>query len=88
MVGPRATIHRHKAALYGKLLFGRATITNQLQNLSSTYNSYAFGGGIEYRLNRKINLRVADVEIQKWPNFEPHTLSPVAITIGASYSIK
>ncbi len=88
MIGPRAMYHKRKFTAYGKLLFGRATITNQDYNLSSSYNAYAFGGGLEYRATRKINIRAVDVELQKWPDFEPNTLSPVAITIGASYIIR
>ena len=88
MVGPRVMYHRRKITAYGKILVGRATITNQDYHLSSTYNAYAFGGGLEYRVTRKLNVRAVDIEVQKWPNFEPNTLSPVAITIGASYIIR
>jgi hypothetical protein len=89
LVGPRFTIHRGRIGVYGKILIGKATITNQDLNQSSTYNVVpAYGGGLDYRLNRKVNIRIVDFEMQKWPNFEPNTLSPVSITIGASYVIK
>jgi hypothetical protein len=87
MVGPRFIIRHHKFTGYGKFIFGRATITNQDYNLSSSYNAYAFGGGLEYKATRKINIRAIDLEYQQWPNFEPNTLSPIAITVGASYII-
>jgi hypothetical protein len=87
MVGPRFMLRRHKFTGYAKFIFGRATITNTDFNLSSTYNAYAYGGGIEYRAARKINVRAFDFEYQQWPNFEPNTLSPIAITVGASYII-
>lgn len=86
-VGPRIIYRRHKLTGYGKLMIGRATITNTAYDLSSSYNVYAYGGGIEYKLLRKINLRVVDFEKQSWPDFKPNALSPVAITIGASYII-
>ena len=88
MIGPRFMYHRRKFTVYGKLLVGRTTITNQDYNLSSSYNAYAFGAGLEYRATRKLNIRAFDVEMQKWPDFEPNTLSPVAMTIGASYIIR
>jgi hypothetical protein len=89
LVGPRFSIQRHRIGIYGKILLGHATITNQLYNVSSSYNVVpAYGGGLEYRLNRKVNIRVVDIEMQKWPNFEPNTLSPLSITIGASYVFK
>jgi hypothetical protein len=94
LVGPRFKYRRGKSTLYGKLMFGEATIKNQnLPSSSTNFNSangtnfgiYAFGGGIEYRIKRHYNLR-GDIEEQKWGNFEPHTLSPIAITIGVAYT--
>ena len=87
MIGPRVTYRRRKLTVYGKGLFGRSTITNLNANLSSSYNIIAFGGGVEYRILHKINLRVIDVEAQQWPNFQPNSLSPMVATIGASYII-
>jgi hypothetical protein len=96
LVGPKATYHRGKAALYGKLMFGRATINTTEPNDHATrntfpgsanFNTYAFGGGLEYRVKHHYNLRV-DLEEQKWPDFEPHTLSPILITVGVAYVIR
>jgi hypothetical protein len=88
LVGPRLTYQRRKMSVYGKLLVGKATITNQLFHVSSSYNvAPAFGGGLEYHVSRKFNLRAFDLEMQQWPNFEPHTLSPLSVTVGVSYSI-
>jgi hypothetical protein len=87
LIGPRLTYRRHKLTAYGKVLIGRATITNQDFSLSSSYNIFAYGGGVEYRLLRKINIRVIDFELQSWPDFQPNALSPMAISIGASYII-
>jgi hypothetical protein len=88
LVGPRIMYHRRKATVYGKIMLGRGTITNQLYNQSSSYNIIpAYGGGLEYRV-RHFNIRVVDVELQKWPDFEPNTLSPLAITVGLSYVIR
>jgi hypothetical protein len=87
MLGPRFTYRRHKLTLYAKALVGRATITNQDFSLSSSYNIIAFGGGVEYRILRKINIRLFDFEQQQWPDFQPNSLSPTAATIGVSYII-
>lgn len=88
LVGPRVSFYKRHMNVYGKLLVGQAKITNQFLNQSSSFNVYAFGGGVDYKISRRINLRVADVEMQKWPDFEPHTLSPLSVTIGASYIIR
>lgn len=87
MIGPRF-IYRHRALTgYGKALVGRATISNLRYNLSSSYNLYALGGGLEYRLARRFNVRLIDFEQQEWPSFQPHTLAPTVVTFGVSYSI-
>ena len=88
LVGPRAFIRRSRFTGYGKLMLGRGTITNQLFNLSSTYNIYAFGGGLEYRAARRLTVRAIDFEMQKWPSFPPNGLSPLIVTVGASYIIR
>ena len=88
LVGPRAFIRRSRFTGYGKLMLGRGSINNQLFNLSSSYNLYAYGGGLEYRAARRITVRGIDFEMQKWPGFPPHGLSPLVVTIGASYIIR
>jgi hypothetical protein len=87
MIGPRFTYRRRRMTVYAKAMVGRGTITNQLYNLSSSYNLYAFGGGLEYKLGRRWNVRVLDFEQEEWINFQPHTLGPTAVTIGLSYII-
>ena len=88
LAGPRVFLRRSRFTGYGKLMLGRGTITNQLFNLSSSYNIYAYGGGLEYRAARRITVRAIDFEQQKWPDFPPHGLSPLVVTVGASYIIR
>ena len=54
---------------------------------SQSSGEFSIGGGIEYRLTPKVNLR-GDFELQQWTNFEPHNLSPVIVSVGASYIIR
>ena len=86
LVGPRFSYRKHGVQVYGKVMFGRGTITNQVYDTSSSYNAIAGGGGVEYRILRKIKIR-GDVEEQKWPGFQPRTLSPLSVTVGAMYVI-
>ena len=89
LIGPRVSYKKRRLDIYGKLLVGRATITNQLLNQSSSFNVLpAFGGGVDYRVSRKFNIRAVDFELQQWPDFEPHTLSPYAISVGVMYIIR
>jgi hypothetical protein len=85
LAGPRVTYRRHQITGYGKIMVGRGTITNQFTTGASSFDLYAYGGGLEYKVGSKFNVRVIDGEFQKWPNFAPHTLSPVAISIGIAY---
>ena len=88
MAGVRAVYKFHsKYQIVGKFMGGRATISNQLYNTSSSFNVYAYGGGLDYHIARKYKIR-AEVEEQKWPNFEPHTLSPITASIGVLYVIR
>lgn len=88
LIGPKLSYRRQKFAVYGKLMIGKGTIKNTDTNGSATYNLYAFGGGLDYHLVRKFNIRVIDFELQKWPDFEPNTLSPLAVSIGVMYIIR
>lgn len=89
LVGPRIMYHKRKFTGYGKIMVGRGTITNQVFNQSSSYNILpAFGGGLEYRVTHNLNIRVVDLELQRWPDFEPNTLSPLAISVGLMYVIR
>ena len=88
LIGPRILYRKRHLTAYGKALVGRGTITDQLRNHSSSYNLYAFGGGLEYKVSRRLNLRAVDFEIQKWPDFQPNSLSPTVITVGVSYVIR
>jgi hypothetical protein len=87
LIGPRFSYRRGRLTAYGKALVGRGTITNLNTNGSSSYNLYGFGGGVEYRLLRKVNIRVVDFEQQKWPDFGQSGLTPIVASIGASYII-
>ena len=88
LIGPRFVYHKRRATGYGKLLIGRANIINQNTGASSSFNALGFGAGVEYKVTEHINVRPIDVEFQKWPDFQPHSLSPTALSFGVSYIIK
>ena len=89
LAGPRFSHRFHdRYDLFGKVLLGRGTISNQFYHTSSSFNIVpAYGGGLDYHVARKYNIRAEVVE-QKWPNFEPHTLSPITASIGVLYIIR
>ncbi len=88
LLGPRVMYRRRRLTGYGKLMAGRGLISNRILNQSSSFNVYAFGGGLEYKVSRRFNLRAVDVELQRWPDFRPGTLSPMSLSAGVSYVIR
>jgi hypothetical protein len=52
---------------------------------SSTHGMFALGGGLDYKITRKISVRAIDFEYQEW-SFQPHGLTPWVGSIGAAYS--
>ena len=91
LIGPRYTVRRKRFSGYAKALFGMGRFGTQGGSFGTTatsaYTAYAFGGGVEYMATRNINVRVFDVELQKWPSFPPNGLSPISYSIGVAYVI-
>lgn len=90
LVGPRISYRRRRLKLYGKFMVGRGTIFHDApnNNNSSSFKMIAVGGGLEYRVKQHFNLRVIDVEEQRWPHFPTDGLTPLAISAGVAYIIR
>jgi opacity protein-like surface antigen len=87
-----------RLAPYGKLLFGRGVVNFPAHQLyvpggletyvdNIAYNIVSFGGGLDYRLTERVNLR-GDFEYQHFFAHDrelPNGLSPYLFTIGAAY---
>jgi Outer membrane protein beta-barrel domain len=87
-----------RIAPYGKVLYGRGVanfpahqiltpggFVTYIDNIG--YNLVSFGGGVDYRFNNRINLRV-DFEYQHWfasDNELPNGLAPRLLTFGGAY---
>lgn len=86
LIGPRIFGHYHKLYPYGKVLVGRSSfyiIDAGKQN--GSFNTVSFGGGFDFDLIRKVNLRLIDFEYQKWLSFPPHDLQPSVVSFGVAY---
>jgi hypothetical protein len=71
----------HKFTPYGKVLAGLGTGSF----LTGDSFVLTFGGGVDYRLNRRFTLRAFDFEYQEW-RVTP-TLWPYGGSVGLSYRI-
>lgn len=101
-IGGRYLRHyrRGQLAPYGKLLYGRGVVNFPAHALlvpggveiyidNIGYNLFTLGGGADYRLTDRINLR-ADFEYQHYLAHDrelPNGLSPYFLTIGAAYRL-
>jgi len=81
MVGPRIPIVTyHGLTPYGKFLVGMGNGSF----LSGSTFIYAYGGGVDYRLNRRFAVR-GDFEYQQW-RVTP-VISPYGVSAGIAYKI-
>jgi hypothetical protein len=97
LIGPRVPIKRFgKFQTYGKALIGVANMTFPAGDYYSTgrFTALAFGGTVDYRLNRRWSIRALDFEYQDWPKFVPQSpsgssisLQPYGISVGVGYRI-
>lgn len=89
LFGVRGEYHKRRFLPYAKLLVGAATSSVNgnfaILNAPGTYPAYAFGGGLDYRFEHHISVRVIDYEQQEWLSYHPNGLTPSIISIGAAY---
>ena len=82
MAGPRLPIHRFgRATPYAKALIGFGTGSF----LTGNATTWAYGGGLDYRLTKHISIRAIDFEEQKWRTTP--SLSPYGFSAGIGYKI-
>ena len=102
LIGPRVPIKQFgKFETYGKVLIGLARMTFPAQNpfnyTTGRFTDLAFGGTVDYKLNRRWSIRAIDFEYQDWPKFIPKdptvanspstSLQPYGISVGVGYRI-
>lgn len=90
LLGPRFTMSRGRLHPYAKALAGVGVFTFQpvyvtSSSSSSTHKMYAFGGGLDIKVKRHLNIRAIDFEYQRWPGVDANGITPFGITIGAAY---
>jgi hypothetical protein len=85
-VGPRyqfSSIGRLRP--YVKVLAGEATFQFPYKYATGNYFVVSPGGGVDYRINHRIRLRLADFEYQYWPDFTYGSMSTYGVSCGVSY---
>ena len=88
LVGPRVPVHSFgKSTVYGKVLAGYSNMTFDTYGDHGRFTDFAFGGGIDYKLTKRISIRALDVEYHYWPTWGNSTLSPYGASAGIGYRI-
>jgi hypothetical protein len=89
LAGPRYIYRYKKVDGYAKLMFGLGRFGTQSGSFANpatgSYFTYAPGFGVDVHVTRHINIRAIDFEVQKWPSFGAHGLSPLVGSAGVSY---
>ena len=89
LIGPRVPIHEFgRFQAYGKVLFGMGKMTFPNGYGHGSFTALAYGGGVDYRLSRKLTIRAVDFELQQWPKWLPGTaLYPWGVSAGVGYRV-
>ena len=88
LIGPRLPVyHFWKATVYGKALGGFSKMNFDSYGDHNNFTTFAFGGGVDVKLTKRISLRAADVEYQYSPWWGNSALSPYGASVGVGYKI-
>jgi hypothetical protein len=81
-IGPRYHMTFGRFQPYAKGMAGIGNF-NFINNLAyGRYLVVTAGGGADYTLNRRIHIRVADVEYQYWPQFTFSSMTSLGVSTG------
>jgi len=81
-IGPRYHMNKGRIQPYVKALVGIGQFNFPYNYATGNYLVIAPGGGVDYRLNHRIRLRVADFEYQYWPQFTYGAMTSVGVSTG------
>ena len=92
LIGGRYSRRYGRLRPYAKFLVGLGRFEFPENIGHGGYFAMAPGGGLDFKLNRKITIRAIDYEYQIWPSapgggFPTHGLTPNGFSFGASYRI-
>jgi hypothetical protein len=87
MVGPRYHFNVGRFQPYVKALAGAGEF-HYTQNFATDSDLVvAPGAGVDYRLSRRWSIRIADAEVQYWPQFHYGAMTSVGVTTGIRYRV-
>jgi len=95
LIGPRLPIYRlhfWHATPYGKVLIGYGKLNFENGNGWGRYTQLSYGGGLDIKMSKRINVRLPDFEYQQWLNWtegtgKSYNLFPYGLSVGVSYRV-
>jgi opacity protein-like surface antigen len=89
LIGPKVPIRQFgRATAYGKAMIGLGKMNFPLNAGHGSFTALAYGGGIDYKLSRRLSLRAIDFEYQQWPKWVYNTsLYPYGVSVGVGYRV-
>lgn len=87
LIGPRILVPKGRFRFYGKALYGFGKFAFPYGYAQEQDPVLAFGGGLDYRLTRRLSVRLLDGEYQRWLDFQNQSLSPYGASAGVVYRI-
>jgi hypothetical protein len=85
MIGPRyyLSMGRIQPFMKGAVGFGNFSFPYNYAN--GRYLVIGAGGGVDFKLNRRWDLRLAEVQYQNWPEFTYGAMNSVGVSSGLRY---
>lgn len=88
LVGPRVVLFRGGVEPYVKALVGSGHLSFPYRYAQGNYLVVAGGGGVDLHFGSRLQIRLFDVEYQRWPEFTFGSMSSFGISTGISYTIR
>lgn len=88
IVGPRIVVCRGPLEPYVKVLVGSGHFNFPYRYAQGNYLIVAGGGGVDLHVGPRLQVRVLDVEYQRWPQFTFGAMTSFGVSTGISYTIR
>lgn len=89
LIGPKVSVlQARRTTVYAKALGGYSNMNFGVNQGYGQYTTLAFGGGLDWKVTRRLSIRALDFEYQYWPSWAQNsTLSPYGASMGIGYRI-
>lgn len=87
MGGPKYSFRNHGIDPYAKVLVGLGWFDFPFGYATGRYFVLAPGAGVDWRIGRKLQVRLIEFQYQSWPQFTYGTMHPYGFSSGISFRV-